>query len=874
MSDINSWLYPGAAMSANQLNYSLANNGAQLNNMLQNQVLFNQSQPRLGEAAAYYSKLSADYSRASGSSNPYGVFSDTGGPASAAPTATPYQTDSSVWSRGAQPFENMGGGLSGGWGGDFASAPSSGSTVPSPSYDYGSMFGGLAGGLGGTYQGPGTPTIDWNDMYRTASSLGNTTAFDDWSNYINPTRSTADYGGSMFSGLAGGLGGYDQGPNNQIDWSNLFKGPSVDPYPTMPMPGGLGQPMTLPQQQPADYSSLTGRGMGGAGGAQQADVSQYPPAPMPKAPDYGGAMFGGAAGGLGGADQGPGTGISWSKLFGGLFGGGGDTTPAATPQPQTTDQPTVGQRTYDFAPMFDPGAQFGGGGAESQTYGAKSGSIGNQNPFSYIQQGGDEASTKGPSAADMAAQARARLADLIGSPETAAPIEGEPGKSGMTGRTQSDENVTADKIEGEQGRAGMVGRPQAAIDEAPVEGEAGRSGMVNRAAQTPATDLYPGDNPPRPPQSIPGFPATRLARNGQPAEAFVVHHTEGHPTLESVVNDWKTNPRSRGTLGTQYFMDRNGTIHDVQAETGYTGTNQTRTGNRPGMEGYNNSNVVGMEISANNDADVTNAQRQALVQFMNTRYPNTPAYGHNEIDSGKDYGEGFTGARDILQSRAPNFQFDWSNAPIPDPKMTVVDPITGRMGPNPNLTPVAAPTSTYGPQAVTGWESTIPQAQRSPELTAAIQAMAQRYDIPPQSIAAAINMESNFNPRSNMAGNSNYGLAQISRGDFQTAGGRLGGLTFEQYLNATPAQQVAAYSDFINSSPNAVYLNAGAGDPALTSAILQAIHFSPQSQEWANRFAFNNDMATPVTTKPNPALGNTSLDAMQRIYANRLAGGR
>ena len=58
---------------------------------------------------------------------------------------------------------------------------------------------------------------------------------------------------------------------------------------------------------------------------------------------------------------------------------------------------------------------------------------------------------------------------------------------------------------------------------------------------------------------------------------------------------------------------------------------------------------------------------QRFEDLAAARYPDTPFYGHKEIDSGKGEREGFKGAEAVLQSRPPIFNFDWSNAPIPDP---------------------------------------------------------------------------------------------------------------------------------------------------------------------------------------------------------------
>ena len=110
----------------------------------------------------------------------------------------------------------------------------------------------------------------------------------------------------------------------------------------------------------------------------------------------------------------------------------------------------------------------------------------------------------------------------------------------------------------------------------------------------------------------------------------------------------------------------------------------------------------------------------------------------------------------------------------------------------------------------------------------------------------------------------------MAPGDFQTAGGTLGGMTYDQYKRAPLAQQIAAYGDFIASSPSAGYLK-GVKDPALAAALLQAIQLSPQSDTWAERMLIG-DTASRVTSKHQaPELGSTSIDDMRNSMARRIA---
>jgi hypothetical protein len=118
--------------------------------------------------------------------------------------------------------------------------------------------------------------------------------------------------------------------------------------------------------------------------------------------------------------------------------------------------------------------------------------------------------------------------------------------------------------------------------------------------------------------------------NNDPA-AFIVHHTSGRGTVDGVVSTLK----ERG-LGVQYVMDRDGNIF----QTGGPGAQNILTGWGKGA-GLSNQNVVGMEIIAKDDKDVTPAQAQAYARFMAARYPNTPIYGHGEVNPGhKEADEG------------------------------------------------------------------------------------------------------------------------------------------------------------------------------------------------------------------------------------------
>jgi N-acetylmuramoyl-L-alanine amidase len=119
-----------------------------------------------------------------------------------------------------------------------------------------------------------------------------------------------------------------------------------------------------------------------------------------------------------------------------------------------------------------------------------------------------------------------------------------------------------------------------------------------------------------------------LSPSGAEPAAFIMHHTAGRGTPQDVVNFWKQQGRG---YGAQYIMDRYGKVHDTLKEFGYGGTNEIL--NDP-IHGLSNRNVVGMEIIAKDDADVLPNEVSSAVEFMRKYYPNTPIYGHGQVNPG------------------------------------------------------------------------------------------------------------------------------------------------------------------------------------------------------------------------------------------------
>lgn len=145
------------------------------------------------------------------------------------------------------------------------------------------------------------------------------------------------------------------------------------------------------------------------------------------------------------------------------------------------------------------------------------------------------------------------------------------------------------------------------------------------------------------------FPDATTAPGGSAPSAFILHHTAGRGDPASVVKFWQQQGKG---YGAQYIMDRNGVIHDTQKEFGYNGSNEIL--NDPAHKLYN-GNVVGMEIIANDDRDVTPQQAQAAAQFIQTRYPNTPLFGHGQVNPGhKEPTEGATALNAAIALRSQN----------------------------------------------------------------------------------------------------------------------------------------------------------------------------------------------------------------------------
>ncbi|MGY3130116.1 hypothetical protein ACVWZM_000798 [Bradyrhizobium sp. USDA 4501] len=156
-------------------------------------------------------------------------------------------------------------------------------------------------------------------------------------------------------------------------------------------------------------------------------------------------------------------------------------------------------------------------------------------------------------------------------------------------------------------------------------------------------------------------PGALKAPSGGDPSAFIMHHTSGgkSETVAGIVNYWRT---QKPGIGTQYIMDRDGVIHDVRKEFGYTGYGHVSPGHTPQWakdRDIVNRDIVGMEVMAANDKDVSEKQKIAAQTFIAENYPNTPVYGHGEVNPGhRESTEGMTIVNAIRKQRASGEKFD------------------------------------------------------------------------------------------------------------------------------------------------------------------------------------------------------------------------
>jgi hypothetical protein len=161
----------------------------------------------------------------------------------------------------------------------------------------------------------------------------------------------------------------------------------------------------------------------------------------------------------------------------------------------------------------------------------------------------------------------------------------------------------------------------------------------------------------------------------------------------------------------------------------------------------------------------------------------------------------------------------------------------------------------------------------NPDVLSGVKSTAGSLGIDPAALGALFQEESNWNPRSNMYGN--WGLGQMSSGQFKDAGGTLGGLTFQQYQQASPADQIYSYNDMaaraLARNPGLVL---GQYDVPIQYSVLQALNFNPVATANAPWMAglLRGDTTIPILTGATAAAQARDLrDANGNVTLNSIA---
>lgn len=265
------------------------------------------------------------------------------------------------------------------------------------------------------------------------------------------------------------------------------------------------------------------------------------------------------------------------------------------------------------------------------------------------------------------------------------------------GKTYRDDDSTSDKIKNR--RVDLFTPKGAGADDGQTITEGGAPPAQTKGGPDPYASIaapvgYDGN----------AYPERIQASGDANPSAFILHHTSGRGTVDGVLSSLK----EQG-FGVEYIMDRNAVIH----ATGPGGSSNILPGWGPKGTGLNNKNIVGMEIIANNDKDVTPLQAKEAARFIALRYPQTPLFGHGEVNPGhKEEDEGLTAKAAAMALRASNTGDPYAGiaTPIGDgpTSPTAAVPIPGGPGVAPKAQPIAG-----GPITPEVRQALAPQAQRA-----------------------------------------------------------------------------------------------------------------------------------------------------------------
>ena len=430
-----------------------------------------------------------------------------------------------------------------------------------------------------------------------------------------------------------------------------------------------------------------------------------------------------------------------------------------------------------------------------------------------------------------------------------------------------------------------------------------------------------------PASGAPRDPGPRMAPNGQMPSAIVMHHTSDNLTPQQIVRSWQTDPKAVSQrIGSQYIVQRDGTIVNT-LDLGHKNTNHTRDGTTPATKGIGNRNTVGFEVIAKNDKDVTKEQIEAVRQFIDKNYPDAPLFGHGQVDpSRKEADEGMTAVNAIKSGRAADEKMasisenlggaegasrtalaeltggegskqfalpgGQPEAPVPA-SLTSSEPLANQYAlPKADTPQSMSATLPQGTDPMTAGDAPSKsafnyQSRTTPELRAAIENTANQVGVHPSAIAGMIGMESQFDPRnlSVAPGGTEYrGLTQMQQQTFrEQPGGKLGGMTWQEYQNAKPEQQAAAYGDWLKyygfqDKAQAAGVNLSEKTPAQQNAYLQGFQFGPNATSWQKAYGQGREDVPTTPSQQAQALRpetkgwKPTMETMTE-YFDRLHGG-
>lgn len=164
--------------------------------------------------------------------------------------------------------------------------------------------------------------------------------------------------------------------------------------------------------------------------------------------------------------------------------------------------------------------------------------------------------------------------------------------------------------------------------------------------------------------------------------------------------------------------------------------------------------------------------------------------------------------------------------------------------------------------------STIPKTT-SKETLDALNKVAAENNLKPSAISMMINLESEWGTKSKTG--SYYGLTQIGGETFSEAGGRLGGVTYDEFKVASPGKQIEVYGDWLahykfKEQAQKYGIDFSKMTAPQQAAYLQGMQFAPNAEDWKREFSKGNYDYMTTSSPQARALGSTSINDMAAYY--------